>query len=81
MREAIFPLPNMLSWCGGQFKKHRENFTFILSFYLGGDEWSASHPGSFTPLEKAPGTHWVGHRAGLEAVEKRKFPMIATAGN
>jgi hypothetical protein len=44
-------------------------------------EWSASRPGRFTPLppprERAYGTHWiggwVGPRAGLDDVEKRKF--------
>jgi hypothetical protein len=40
-------------------------------------EWSASRPGRFTDGERAPGTHliggWVGLRAGLENVEKRKF--------
>jgi hypothetical protein len=40
-------------------------------------EWSASRPGRFTPRERAPGTHsiggWVGPRAGLGNVEKRKF--------
>jgi len=31
---------------------------------------------------RAPGTHWVGgwlgHRAGVDAVTKRKIPIIAT---
>jgi hypothetical protein len=40
-------------------------------------EWSASRPCRFTPGERAPGTHWVwgwvGPRAGLNDVEKRKF--------
>jgi hypothetical protein len=34
-------------------------------------------PARFTPGERAPGTHWiggwVGPRAGLDDVEKRKF--------
>jgi hypothetical protein len=45
---------------------------------LDGGEWSASHPGRFTPRERAPGTYWiggwVGPRAGLDAVVKRKIP-------
>jgi hypothetical protein len=45
--------------------------------------WSASRPGHFTPRERNPGTHWiggwVGARAGLDALSKRKFP--APAGN
>jgi hypothetical protein len=37
----------------------------------------ASHPGHFTPGERDPSTHWIGGwlgpRAGLYAVEKKKF--------
>jgi hypothetical protein len=37
---------------------------------------SASHPGRFTPGERAPGTHWiggwVGPRTGIDDVERRK---------
>jgi hypothetical protein len=44
---------------------------------LVGGEWSASRPCRFIPGETAPGTHWiggwVGPRAGLDYVEKRKF--------
>jgi hypothetical protein len=47
------------------------------------NEWSASHPGHFTPREGGPGTHWiggwVGPRAVLDAVVKRKIP--SPAGN
>jgi hypothetical protein len=43
-----------------------------------GGEWSASHPGRFTPRERAPGTHligeWVSPRAVLDAVVERKIP-------
>jgi hypothetical protein len=43
---------------------------------LVGGEWSASRPGRFTPGEIVPGTlwigSWVGPRAGLDDVEKRK---------
>jgi hypothetical protein len=45
---------------------------------LEGGEWSASRPGHFTPRERAPGTHWIGGwmgpRAVLDAVVKRKIP-------
>jgi hypothetical protein len=45
---------------------------------LDGDEWSASSPGCFTPREKIPGTHWIGNwvgpRAVLDAMVKRKIP-------
>jgi hypothetical protein len=50
---------------------------FLTSALLGG-EWSASRPGHFTPKERVPGIHWiggwVGPRAGLDDVEKRKNP-------
>jgi hypothetical protein len=36
-------------------------------------EWSASRPGRFTPGERAPDTHWVDPRSGLDNVEKKKF--------
>jgi hypothetical protein len=43
---------------------------------LDGGEWSASRPYRFNPGERVPGTHciggWVGFRAGLGDVEKRK---------
>jgi hypothetical protein len=42
-----------------------------------GGEWSASRPGRFTAGESVRGTHWIGgwlgHRTGLDDVEKRKF--------
>jgi hypothetical protein len=44
---------------------------------LVGSEFSASRPCHFTPVERAPGTHWLGGcmgpRAGLDNVKKRKF--------
>jgi hypothetical protein len=40
-------------------------------------KWPTSRPCRFTPGERAPGTHWiggwVGRRAGLNDVERRKF--------
>jgi hypothetical protein len=49
-----------------------------LTLALDRGEWSASHPGSFTPRERAPGTHWIGDwigpRAVLDMVAKRKIP-------
>jgi hypothetical protein len=48
-------------------------------------EWLASRPGSFTPREKAPGTHWIGGwvcpRAVLDAVVKRKIPSPRRESN
>jgi hypothetical protein len=43
-----------------------------------GGEWSASRPSHFTPRERAPGIRWiggwVGFRAVLGAVVKKKNP-------
>jgi len=48
----------------------------LLTSALDGDELSASHPGRFTPVERAPRTHLigglVGPRAGNDAMAKRK---------
>jgi hypothetical protein len=53
--------------------------THSLTSALDGAEWSASRPGHFTPKERAPGTHWiggwVGPRAVLDVVVKRKIPI------
>jgi hypothetical protein len=53
---------------------------YIHTFYtptLVGGERSTSRPGRFTSVEKAPGTHWiggwVGPRAGLDDIKKRKL--------
>jgi hypothetical protein len=49
----------------------------FLTSVLVGCEWSVSRSDRFTPGERALGTNWiegwVGHRAGLDDVEKRKF--------
>jgi hypothetical protein len=46
----------------------------------GGGEQSASHPGHFTPRERDPCIHWikgwVGPRASLDMVSKRKIPSL-----
>jgi hypothetical protein len=46
---------------------------FLTSTLVGG-EWSDSRPCRFTPGERASATHyiggWVGHRTGLDDVEK-----------
>jgi hypothetical protein len=52
---------------------------------LDGGEWSASSPGRFSPRERATGTHWiggwVGPRAVLDAVVKRKIPSPCRDSN
>jgi hypothetical protein len=61
------------------------SFTHSLTSALDGDEWLASRPGRFTPREKTPGTHWiggwVGPRAVLDAVVKRKIPSPRRESN
>jgi hypothetical protein len=46
---------------------------FLTSALVGG-ECSASRPGRFTSVKRAPGTHWIGGwvdpRAGLDDIEK-----------
>jgi hypothetical protein len=56
----------------------RYSSTNSLTSTLHGGEWSASRPGRFISRERTPGTHWiggwVGPRAVLDAVVKRKIP-------
>jgi hypothetical protein len=57
----------------------------LTSSALDGGGWSDSRPGRFTPRERAPGIHWirgwVGHRAVLDAVVKRKIPSPRRESN
>jgi hypothetical protein len=49
----------------------------FLTSVLDGDDCSASCPGPFTPIGRAPGTNWlgdwVGHRTGQDKVKTRKI--------
>jgi hypothetical protein len=69
----------------GVLGKWRYNSTHFLTLALDGDERSASHPDRFTPRERASGTHWtggwVGPRAVLDAVLKRKIPSPSRESN
>jgi hypothetical protein len=57
----------------------------ILNIGIDGSEWSASRSGHFTPGERSPGARWiggyVGRRAGLKLVEKRKIPSLCRESN
>jgi hypothetical protein len=57
----------------------------FLTSALGGGEWSASRPGRFTPRERVPNTHWVGDWVGpkaiLDTVVKRKIPNLRRESN
>jgi hypothetical protein len=63
----------------------RYRSTHSLTSALDGGEWSASRPGRFTPRVRALGTHWiggwVGPRAVLDAVVKRKIPSPRRESN
>jgi hypothetical protein len=69
----------------GLLGEWRYSSTHSLTSALGGGEWSASRPGRFTPRKTAPGTHWtggwVGPRAVLDAVVKRKIPSPRRESN
>jgi hypothetical protein len=64
--------------CHGVLWEWRYSSTHSLTSALDGGERSASRPGCFTPWERAPDTHWiggwVGPRAVLDMVVKRKIP-------
>jgi hypothetical protein len=55
-----------------------DSSTHSLTSALDGSEWLASRPSRFTPRERALGTDWIGGwlgpRAVLDAVVKRKIP-------
>jgi hypothetical protein len=63
----------------------RYSSTHSLTSTLDGGEWSAKGRGRFTPGERAPGTHWIGGwmgpRAVLYAVVKRKIPSPRRESN
>jgi hypothetical protein len=42
----------------------------FLTLGLVGGEWSASCPGRFIPVERAPGTHWIRGWLGPRALIK-----------
>jgi hypothetical protein len=69
----------------GKLGEWRYNFTPSLTSALDWGEWSASRPSRFTPRERASGTHWiggwVGPRAVLDAVVKRKIPSPRRESN
>jgi len=58
----------------------RYNPTHSLIPALDGGLWSVSRPGRLTSRDRALDTHWIGRwaspRAGLNAVAKRKIPIL-----
>jgi hypothetical protein len=69
----------------GVLGEWRYSSTHSSTSALDRGEWSASRPGRFTPRESAPGAHWiggwVGPRAVLDAVVKRKIPSLRQVSN
>jgi hypothetical protein len=67
-----------LSTNEGVLEEWRYRFTHSFISVLDRGEWSAPRPGRLTLREKVPGTHWigvwVGSRAVLDALVKRKIP-------
>jgi hypothetical protein len=63
----------------------RYSSTHSLTSTLHGGEWSASRPARFTPRERALGIHWIGGWVGpgavLDAVMKRKIPILRGESN
>jgi hypothetical protein len=41
--------------------------THSVTSALDGGEWSASHPGRFTPRVRAPGKHWIMRLGGPQS--------------
>jgi hypothetical protein len=81
-----------LSLCFNSAPRHdgvlgewRYSSTHSLTSALDGGEWSASRPGRFTSRKRSPGTQWiggwVGPRAILDAVVKRKIPSSRRESN
>jgi hypothetical protein len=69
----------------GELGEWRYSSTHSLTSTLDRGEWSASRSGRCTPKERASGTHWiggwVGPRAVLDAVVKRKIPSPRRKSN
>jgi hypothetical protein len=54
----------------------------FLNAVLDGSEWSESRLGRITPLSSTSQIGvWVGHRAGLKAVEYRKISWLRRVSN
>jgi hypothetical protein len=69
----------------GVLGEWRDSSMHSLTSALDGGEWSASRPGRIIPRERDLGNHWiggwVGPRAGLDAVLKRKIPSLCQDWN
>jgi hypothetical protein len=83
----MYPCPffNSAQRYEGVLGEWRYSAIHSLTSALDGGEWSASRPGRLNPRERAPGTYWiggwVGPRALLDAVVKRKIPSPRRESN
>jgi hypothetical protein len=81
----VVPVLNSEPCHEGVLGEWRYSSRTFLTSALNGGEWSASRPGHFKPRERAPRTHWiggwVGPRAVLDAVVKRKIPSPRRESN
>jgi hypothetical protein len=77
--------PNWAPHHEGVLGEQRYVSTHSLTSALDWGEWSASRTGRFTLRKRAPGAHWigdwVGSRAVLDAVVKRKIPSPRKESN
>jgi hypothetical protein len=73
----LYPVLKQAALREDVLRKCRYSSTHSLTLALDGGEWPASRPGRFTSEERAPSTHWIGGwlgpRAGLNTVSKRKI--------
>jgi hypothetical protein len=81
----VIPVPNLAPRHKGVLGEWMYSSTHSLTSALDGGKWSASRPGRFTTRKGASGTHWiggwVGPRAVLDAVMKRKIPSPRQESN
>jgi hypothetical protein len=84
-KSKVFPVLNWAPRHEGVLGEWMYSYTHSLTSALDGGEWSASRPGHFTSRERVAGTHWiggwVGPRAVLDAVVKRKIPSHRRESN
>jgi hypothetical protein len=52
----------------------------FLASALAGGEWSASHPCRFIPVERDPGTHWIGSYLGDIRSGQREEKILDPTG-
>jgi len=74
--ELYLHSPSTPSWLGARLKRAQGQVYRTLP---DGGECSALRPGTFTAVERVPGTHWIGLlglRAGLDVVAMRKIPFV-----